>query len=445
VHNQSKDPVSNLRRLAAIGSTLMFVVGCGIAGQSPSQRASTAASQPAQSTAASQRPTQSASSATATGTPSATEAPSATPTQAPPATPAPTPAGQVVFGNWPLYIDIDEENGGYPTLEAFTDETGIAVSYQEDINDNEEFFGIIQPDLAAGNPTGYDIITMTDWMIERMGRLGYLEELDHSQLPNFTAAASDLFTDPWYDPGNRYSIPYVGGIVGIAYNPTLTGRPITTFDDLLDPAFAGRVGMFSEMRDTMSLTLLSMGVVPEEATIEDAQAAHDKLLAPAQAGQFRNFYGNDYYDALAAGDLAVTIAWSGDISQMRLYDNPDIEFIIPDSGGMLFVDNMAIPKNAQHPTDAHMLMDYWYELDNAAPLIEYIGYFSPVDGIGERVLEDAQAARDEGDDEWADQLEIIADDVVIDDEQLENVYTYKILTEDEERQWNDLFNEVVTG
>ena len=440
----SNDFGRSMRRLAAIGSALVFVVGCGIAGQSPSPRVSTAASQPPQVSSA---PTGAAtrSPATATISPGATASATAAPTDAPPATPAPTPAGQVVFGNWPLYIDIDEETGGYPTLEAFTERTGIQVSYQEDINDNEEFFGVIQPDLAAGNSTGYDIITVTDWLIERMVRLGYLQPLDKSLLPNFTANANDLFTDSWYDPGNQYSIPYVGGIVGIAYNPTLTGRPITTFDDLLDPAFAGRVGMFSEMRDTMSLTLLSMGVVPEEATIEDAQAAHDKLLAPAQAGQFRNFYGNDYYDALAAGDLAVSIAWGGDISQMRLYDNPDVEFIIPDTGGMFYTDNMAIPINAEHPTDAHMLMDSWYDLDSAAPLIEYVGYFSPVNGITERVLEDSAAARAEGDEEWADQLEVIANDVVPNDEQLQNVYTYKILTEDEERQWNDLFNEVVTG
>ena len=414
-----------LRLLAAIGSVLVIVIGCGIAGQTSAPSAPFGPTAPP---ASGSGPTQPAS----TATPIASTGPAA------------TPSGQVVFGNWPLYIDIDEE-GGYPTLDAFTETTGIAVSYQEDINDNEEFFGVIQPDLAAGNSTGYDIITMTDWMIERLIRLGYLEELDHSRLPNFSANGNDTFTDLWYDPGNRYSLPYVGGIVGIGYNPTLTGRPITTYDDLLDPAFAGRTGMFSEMRDTMSLTLLSLGVDPEEATIEDAQAAQAKLLEAAQRGQFRQFYGNDYYDVLAAGDLALSIAWSGDVGQMKLYDNPDIEFVIPDTGGMLFVDNMVIPKNAEHPTDAHMLMDFWFNLDSAAALSEYIGYFSPVAGIAERVLEDAATARAEGDDEWADQLEIIADLVVPDAEQLENVYTYKILTEDEERQWNDLFNEVVTG
>lgn len=442
MHNLSNETTHSLRRLTAIGSTLVFVVGCGISGQSPSPRASSAASQPAPATG---------TPATATGSPSATAtaaavtSPPATPTAAPPATPQPTLAGEVVFGNWPLYIDIDEETGGYPTLEAFTEQTGIQVSYQEDIDDNSVFFGRIQPDLAAGNSTEYDIIAPSDWMIARLIRLGYLQPLDKSLLPNFEANAQDLFRDPWYDPGNVYSIPWQGGIVGIGYNPTLTGREITSFDDLLDPEFVGEVGLFSEMIDTMSLALLSNGVEPQNATMEDVQAVRDELLAAAQTGQFADFYGNEYYDALAQGNIALTMAWSGDISQMKLYDNPDVEFVIPATGGLLYVDNMVIPNGAEHPADAYKLMDYWYTLEAAVPLTEYIGYFSPVKGVREQVLIDAQTARDEGDEEWADQLEIIARDSFPDQDQLDNVFNYKILTEEEERQWNDLFNEVVNG
>lgn len=358
---------------------------------------------------------------------------------------SPAPAGQLVFANWPLYIDIDEDTGGYPTLDKFTAETGIAVTYGEDINDNEEFLGRIQPDLAAGNPTGYDIIVMTDWMIERMVRLGYLEELDHSLLPSFAANAQDLYRDPWYDPGNRHSLAWQSGITGIGYNRTLTGREITTFDDLLDPAFAGRVGMFSEMRDSMSLALLSLGIEPSTASLEDARLAQQKMLEAARRGQFQGFFGNDYYDLLAGGNLALCIAWSGDVAQMKLWDNPDVEFVVPESGGMLWVDNMAIPKLAEHPIDAHLMMDFWYEPDNAVPLTEYIGYFSPVAGVAERVLEDAATARAEGDEEWAGILEVIAATAVPDEETLAKVHTYRILDEQEEREWNDLFNEVLFG
>jgi len=448
VHNPSNDYAHTLKRLAAVGSALVFVVSCGIAGQSPSPRASSAASQPAQATSApsaSVRPT--GSPATATSTPGATASatPTEGPTDPPPATPQPTLAGEVVFGNWPLYIDIDEETGDYPTLEAFTEQTGIQVSYQEDIGDNSDFFGRIQPDLAAGNPTGYDIIAPSDWMIARLIRLGYVQPLDKSLLPNFEANAQDLFLDPWYDPGNTYSIPWQGGIVGIAYNPTLTGREITSFDDLLDPEFAGRAGLFSEMIDTMSMTILSLGVKPEDATMADVQAARDKLLGPAQEGQFRDFYDNSYVDALATGDLAISMAWSGDVTNIELYENPDVKFVIPDTGGLLFVDNMVIPNGAEHVADAYKLMDYWYTLEAAVPLSEYIGYYSPVKGVREQILLDARTARDEGDEEWATQLERLAQDSFPDEDALDNVFNYKILTEEEERQWNDLFSEVVSG
>jgi spermidine/putrescine transport system substrate-binding protein len=435
---------ARLQSFISLAAVMSLVIGCGIAGQSAAPGTASVASPPASVSG----PTHAATSAGATPAgPGATGTQTATaePTPGLPATPQPTLAGEVTWANWPLYIDIDEATGGYPTLENFTSETGIQVTYKEDINDNSEFFGKIQPDLAAGTPIGYDMITPSDWMIARLIRLGYLEPLDKSLLPNFEANVQDLFRDPWYDPGNVYSIPWVGGIVGIGYNPTLTGREITSFDDLLDPAFAGNVGLFSEMIDTMSMTLLSDGVKPEDATMEDVQAAHDKLLTAAQAGQFQGFYGNDYYDALAGGNLALTMAWSGDISQMQLYDNPDVKFVIPDTGGMLFVDNMVIPNNSQHPADAYKLMDYWYTLPAAVPLIEYIGYFSPVKGVREQVLADSAQARADGDEEWATQLEQIARDSFPDADQLANVYNYKILSEEEERQWNDLFNEVVNG
>jgi spermidine/putrescine transport system substrate-binding protein len=374
--------------------------------------------------------------------PAASQAPSTAASVAP--TPIPTLAGKVNWANWPAYIDIDDK-GKYPTIEKFQKETGIQVAYTEDINDNEEFFGKIQPDLAAGNPTAYDLIVMTDWMIEKMNRLGYLQQLDHSQLPNIEANVDSLYVDPWYDKGNKVSYAWQSGITGIGYNPKLTKREVTTFDDLLDPAFKGHVGMFSEMRDTMCMGLLSLGIKPENATVADVQKAGDKLKKAQQAGQFRNFYGNDYYDELANKNLWITMAWSGDVSQMQLYDNADVKFVVPASGGMRFVDNMTIPNKAAHPTDALKLMNFWYDPANATTLSEYIGYFSPVKGVPGLITKDADAAEADGDKETADQLRVVAATVNPTADQLKNVYNYKILPEDEEKQWNDIFQQVTTG
>ena len=176
----------------------------------------------------------------------------------------------------------------------------------------------------------------------------------------------------------------------------------------------------------MCMTILSMGKECKDATLEDAQAAQQKLLPAAQAGQFEDFYGNDYYDALARGNIALTMAWSGDISQMQLNDNPDVKFVVPDTGGLLFVDNMVLPKVVDHPADAYKLMDYWYSLDAAVPLTEYIGYYSPVKGVREAILQDAQRLpRRRRSTEDADYYEQVAHDSFPDPDQLENVHQYK--------------------
>lgn len=434
-----------MSKVGAIAATLVLVIGCGIAGQSPGPGGTTqptgAAGTPPTTTA---QPPTSGPGATATagvpGTPSATETPGVPAT---PEGPVPSPAGRLVWANWPAYMQFQPNRGGFRLVNEFSRQSGIEVEYLEVINDNSEFFNIIQPDLAAGNYTGYDMITPSDWMVERLIRLGYVQPLDYRLLPNFQANADTTYLNPWYDPGNQYSVPYQAGIVGIGYNRTLTGRDITSFDDLLDPAFTGDVGMFSEMRDTMCLTILSLGKECTDATIEDATAAKDKLLEAANRGQFAAFYGNDYYDALARGDIALSMAWSGDITQMKLYDNPDVEFVIPQTGGLLFVDNMMIPNGSQAYADAHMAMDFFYGLEIAVAHTEWVGYYSPVAGVSDRVLADAQAARDAGDEETALILEEVARTAVPTAEQLAQTHQYKILTEEEETAWNDLFNEVV--
>jgi len=130
---------------------------------------------------------------------------------------------------------------------------------------------------------------------------------------------------------------------------------------------------------------------------------------------------------------------------MKLYDNPDVEFVVPDSGGMRWVDNMAIPKNAEHPADAHAMMNFWYDPANAVPLSEYIGYFSPVKGVPDLIRKDAQAAAASGDKATAAQLNTVADTVTPSAAALRNVYTYKLLDDAEEKQWNEIFQKVVSG
>jgi spermidine/putrescine transport system substrate-binding protein len=354
------------------------------------------------------------------------------------------------WANWPLYIDIDENAAPdptkYPSLNAFIKQSGINVHYVEAINDNEEFYGTIQPDLAAGNPTDWDVISPTSWMVKRMADLGYLEEIDHSKLPNWTANCADYAKGLWFDPDNKYSVWWQGGITGIGYDPNLTGREITKFDDLLDPAFKGRVGGFSDMRDMMTLTLATLGINPTTATVADAQKAKDKLLTAAKAGQFRGFYGNEYYDSLAAGDLVASVAWSGDITQMQLNDNDKVQFVIPKDGAPRWNDNLCIPKKAALIDQAHTLFNYWYDPQAATTLSEYIGYYTPVKGIVERIQADAADYRSKGDTDNADYYDAVAPTVTPTADDLAKTFDYpQFENPDDEKAWNDMFNEVVTA
>ena len=347
--------------------------------------------------------------------------------------------GELNFANWPLYVDKPGSRSSYvpkgntATIPDFEKATDTSVTYREVIDDNASFFGTINEPLANEQDTGWDLIVVTDWLIGKMIDLGYLEQIQQDRLENFYANAGEIYKNRTYDPGNKYSVPWQSGITGIGYNPKLTGREITSFEDLFDPKFEGSVGMFIEMRDTMNLTLLGLGIEPQQATVEDAQKAQQKLLEQREAGIVRQYYGNGYADALARGDLALTMAWSGDVFILK-QDTPELEFVVPEEGGILWTDNMAIPQNAQHPIDAMLMMDYVYDPQVAAQLAGYVNYICPVP--------EAQSILASAGDNYS---KLVAESPLVfpTPDMEEKLHSYKLLNEEEEAEWNDLFDQVV--
>jgi spermidine/putrescine transport system substrate-binding protein len=288
----------------------------------------------------------------------------------------------VNFSNWTEYMDVDDSGKHHPTLDTFRKRTGITVKYTEDINDNNEFFGKIKPQLAAGQDTGRDIIVLTDWLAARLIRLGWAQKLDPSNLPHAFANLSEQFRSPDWDPGRAYSYPWQGIATVIAYNKkALDGIEVKSVSDLLDnPKLKGRVGFLSEMRDSIGMTLLDMGKDPAKFTDDDFDAVTARLQKAVDSGQIRRFTGNDYTSDLTKGDFAACIAWGGDIVQLQA-DSPDVDYVIPDSGYMTSSDNMLIPNKARHKTNAERLIDFYYEPEQAAALAAYINYVSPVSGV----------------------------------------------------------------
>lgn len=339
-----------------------------------------------------------------------------------------------MIAQWPLYIDEG-------TIPKFEKETGIEVTYKEIINDNQEFFSVVSQSLSAGEPTGWDLVALSDWVVAKMNRLGWLEPLDYALLPTVRANMGEAFRDPPYDPGNAHSVPWQGGITGIGYNPELTGRRLSSFADLWDPALAGHVGMLTEMVDTMNLTLLMLGVDPQRATVQDAERAQQKLLEQKAKGIVRGYYGNDYVDGLSRGDLWATMAWSGDVFWLRR-DVPDLEFVVPEEGGILWATPLEIPKGAEHPRDAHLFLDFVYRPEIAANITEWVGYITPVPAVRDILLDRAARAEKKADRAFLEEL--ANSPLVFPPPEMEaNLHSYKVLSETEEQAWNELFQEVI--
>lgn len=278
------------------------------------------------------------------------------------------------FANWPAYIDEE-------TVDLFTEASGISLKYTEDYNDNNEYFAKVQADLAAGRSIGPDIIAPTYWLAARLITLGWVQEIPFDDIPNASNLLPELQKPAW-DPEGKFSLPWQSGMTGLAYNISATGRELTSMNDLFDPAFKGKVGMLTEMRDTLGLVMLLTGEDPGSATLDSANAAFEKIEEAKASGHIRQFTGNDYMDDLAAGNFAVCVGWSGDIGQLAL-DNPDLRFAIPEEGGMRWSDTMVLPNGAENVANAAVWMDYVYDPENAARIAEYVGYNSPVAGVRE--------------------------------------------------------------
>ncbi len=345
---------------------------------------------------------------------------------------------ELVFANWPFYIDPGGEDSFFETssLQDFEELTGISVEYIEEINDNNEWFGKVQGQLSAGQSIERDIGVITDWMAARFISLGWVEEINKANVPNAVNLV-DALKSPGFDPDRTYTLPWQSGFTAIGYDPERTGRELTSVNDIFDPAFAGRVTMLTEMRDTLGLVMLGLDIDPATATVDDARVATERIQTAVDDGQIRRFTGNDYGDDLAAGNVWVAFAWSGDVIQLQL-DNPNLRFLVPDEGLMLWSDNMIIPKGAENKANAEAFMDYVYDPVVAAKIESWVNFVCPVVGA-------QQAMRDLGAEIGDDDLVALADDPLIfpDEATLAESHIFKQLDEDEERQFNELFEAVI--
>jgi spermidine/putrescine transport system substrate-binding protein len=296
-------------------------------------------------------------------------------------------SGRLRVSNWPLYMA-----DGF--VAAFQTATGLTVDYKENFNDNEEWFAKNKEPLSRGQDIGADLVVPTQFMAARLAGLGWLNPISEARWTNRGNLRTDLM-DNKADPGRKFSAPYLAGMVGIAYNQSATGREITTVDDMWDPAFAGQVSLLADVQDGLGMFMMSQGSSPEDPTTETVRKAADLVKEQKDRGQIRRFTGNDYADDLAAGNVVIAQAYSGDVVQLQA-DNPDLRFVVPESGSTTFLDTMVIPYTTQNQKAAEEWINYIYDRANYAKLVAAT-QFVPVlsDMTGELTRIDPQLAANE--------------------------------------------------
>jgi spermidine/putrescine transport system substrate-binding protein len=273
-----------------------------------------------------------------------------------------------------------------------------------------------------------------DDLIER----DFLIPLDQNAMPNFYSNASDLVKDASYDRGNTYTMAWASGITGIGYDPKLVGKKITSWNDLLDPALKGKVGMFGDTEDLPNAALCAIGVNPETSTEAEWKKAADWLKK--QRPLVRKYYQQDYVAPLSKGDLYASQAWSGDIFQANA-NGATLEFVVPDEGAPIWTDNMCIPAHASHARDAMIYMDWVYQPKIAALLADYINYITPVPATQPIFAKEAAEATSKDDKDYYTTLST-SPLVFPAQADYSRLHRYRVLSATELTTWNALFEPI---
>ena len=299
------------------------------------------------------------------------------------------------FANWPYYIDTPQtlKAAGIhkpTTLKEFEKQTGIKVNYYEEVNSNPEYFAKVQGRLSKGEGIDRDILVSTDndrFLGDYISNK-WAQKLDKSLIPNIKNLIPAQQHPP-FDPNRDYSLPWASGMDGIGWNDKVTD-PVTSVQQLFeDPKLKGRVGVWNSMGDTLGLVMLENGDDPAKVTNASFNRAIARVQKAVNSGQIRKFYGNDYAPVLAKGDLAATMAWSGDIANLA---DPHVHWLVPTHGGIIWTDNMIIPLGGSVPT-ASTYMNFMYGPTISAQWALGANYISSVKNVKQAAVKlDPKAA-----------------------------------------------------
>ncbi len=265
------------------------------------------------------------------------------------------------FYNWDTYI-------GETTLDDFQQATGIEVK-MDLFADNDELFA----KLKEGNP-GYDVIVPTNDYVERMITAGMLEPLDHSMIPNIDNVDPN-FRDAAFDPGRKYSLPYMWGTIGIGYRKSKVDGVPDSWKWILDSdRYSGRIALLGSASEVLGTVAKYLGYSLNTTDLKEIKAAEELLIK--QKPHIKVFADDNGQDLLLSGEVDLTMEWNGDILQVMAEDD-DLSYVVPNEGGELWQDCLAIPTGAPHPENAHKFINFIFDAKAGAAIADFIQYATP--------------------------------------------------------------------
>lgn len=322
---------------------------------------------------------------------------------------------KVYVYNWGEYIDED-------VLDLFEEETGIEVVYDY-YEQNEDMYAKVQAGAVQ-----YDVICPSDYMIQKMIDEDLLTEINFDNVPNIKNIDSTyLKSAENFDPGNKYSVPYCWGTVGILYNKTLVDGPIDSWSALFDEKYSGDILMIDSVRDAFMVALSYLGY--DINTTDEAQIEEAKDLLASQYPLVQAYVVDQVRDKMIGKEAALGVIYSGEAIYTQR-ENPDLEYVVPKEGSNVWIDGWVIPKNNRNKENAEAFINFMCDPEIALKNFEYITYSTP-----------NKAARDMITDE------AIKNSLVAFPEQstLENCQTFRYLGEEMESLYIDKWNEAKSG
>jgi spermidine/putrescine-binding protein len=279
-----------------------------------------------------------------------------------------SPGSEIAGGKKPVTLhlftwsDYTEET----VVRQFEERFGIKV-VTDTFGSNEELLAKLQ-----GGAAGYDVIVPSDYMVSILIKQGLLAELDQAKVPNLAHVYKHL-KGLYYDPKNKYSVPYLWGTTGIGYNADLVSPPPESWQVLWDARYKGKISLLNDEREVFGMALRAAGESLNAA--EPAKLAAAKARLMAQKALVKTYTSENYDQLLVAGEVALAHGWSGTIMRAAA-ERPSIKYVIPKEGGTIWQDNLCVLKSSAHKAEAMTFINFLLEPQTAALITSKVKYAS---------------------------------------------------------------------